>query len=71
VSRNAAALQQLRHLDLGYEYIGTARPITSSAVAALAQLTSLQSLHARVDRELSPPLLGGAGQPQAADRPAL
>jgi hypothetical protein len=53
-SRNAAALQQLRHLDLGYDD-GTAAPFTSIALAALAQLPGLQSLHATVDEELSPP----------------
>jgi hypothetical protein len=54
VSRNAAALGQLRHLDLGNEYIGTARPITSTVLAALAQLPSLQSLRATVDKDMEP-----------------
>jgi hypothetical protein len=67
ISRNAAALQQLQHLDLGYDD-NSAALIASVALAALAQLPGLQSLHARVDEELSPPLLGGAGLPQAADR---
>jgi hypothetical protein len=63
VSRNEAALQQLRHLDLDNEYI-TAAPLTSIAMAALAQLPSLQSLHATVDEELSPSCW--SAQPQAA-----
>jgi hypothetical protein len=54
VSRNAAALQQLRHLDLGYAST-TATPLTSSALAALARLPGLQSLPGSMDEELSPP----------------
>jgi hypothetical protein len=61
VSRNAAALQQLRHLDLGYRDGAGAAPLTSIAMAALAQLPGLQSLHARVDRELSPPCWAALG----------
>jgi hypothetical protein len=56
VSRNAAALQQLRHLNLGDEVsFKTSAPLTSSVLAALARLPGLQSLHARVDKELNPP----------------
>jgi hypothetical protein len=57
VSRNAAALQQLRLLDLGYNCFDSSSTlgITSSVLATLAQLPSLQSLHAIVDKELSPP----------------
>jgi hypothetical protein len=63
--RNSAALQQLRHLDLSYND-DTSPPIASIVLTALAQLPGLQSLHARVDEELSPPLLGGAGQPHSS-----
>jgi hypothetical protein len=55
VSCNAAALQRLRHLDLGYGgHLHHSAPITSSVLAALAQLPGLQSLRASVDKELSP-----------------
>jgi hypothetical protein len=54
VSLNAAALQQLRHLDLGLDFYTSAH-ITSVALAALAQLPSLQSLYASVDEALIPP----------------
>jgi hypothetical protein len=55
-----AALQQLRHLDLGSSSF-TATPLTSTDLAALAQLPSLQSLHATVDRELRPPCWAALG----------
>jgi hypothetical protein len=60
ISCNAAALQQLRHLD-GYDYSATATSINSIILAALAQLPSLQSLYANVDRELSPPCWAALG----------
>jgi hypothetical protein len=62
VSRNAAALQQLWHLDLGSgSNICTYAPLASIVVTALAQLPSLQSLHASVDEELSPPCWAALG----------
>jgi hypothetical protein len=60
VSRNAAALQQLQHLDLDYDD-NSAALIASVALAALAQLPSLQRLHARVDQEQSPPCWAALG----------
>jgi hypothetical protein len=63
VSRNAAALQQLRHLDMSYDMLDAGVPtsITSTVLAALARLPSLQSLHVTVDRELSPSCWGALG----------
>jgi hypothetical protein len=63
ISRNAAALQQLRHLDLGYDMLDAGVPtsITSTALATLAQLPGLQSLHAWVAKELSPPCWAALG----------
>jgi hypothetical protein len=61
-TRNRGALQQLRHLDLGGcedeaaapPLTSGAPPFTSGALAALALLPALQSLHAIVDMRLEP-----------------
>jgi hypothetical protein len=59
VSRNAAALRQLRHLDLGCG--GHVTPVTSSALAAVALLPGLQSLRATADEELASPCWAALG----------
>jgi hypothetical protein len=59
-TRSRGALQQLRHLDLGEEDDAAAPPsdaapiVTSGALAALALLPALQSLHATVEKRLDP-----------------
>jgi hypothetical protein len=59
ITDNRGALQQLQHLDLGYEESDygaepNAPPLTSGALAALALLPALQSLYAMVHQLLDP-----------------
>jgi hypothetical protein len=56
VTRNRGIVQQLQHLDLGYDkdHDFDAPPLTSGALAALALLPALQSLFAVLDESLYP-----------------